>query len=69
MIALYLAGKLQSAIVRELKHLIVNSFFVYRIITIKNYTGDVAKCNRGAHKNTATYEMIQKVKKWLDRNP
>ena len=41
-IALYLAGNSQPAIVRELKHLKVNKVFVYRTITRYN-TGSIAK--------------------------
>lgn len=41
-IALYLAGKLQPAIVRELSHLKVNKMFVYRTIKRYNDTGSIA---------------------------
>lgn len=65
-IALYLAGKSQPAIVRELKDLKV---FVYRTITRYNDTGSIAKRHGGGHQKTATSrEMVQKVKR-LERNP
>lgn len=69
-IALYLAGKSQPAIVRELKHLNVNKVFVYRTITRYNNTGSIAKRHGGGHQKTATLrEMVRKVKKRLERNP
>ncbi|XP_033222798.1 uncharacterized protein LOC117176654 [Belonocnema kinseyi] len=52
-IALYLAGKSQPAIVSRY-----------------NNTGNIAKRHGGGHKNTETSrEMVQKVKKRLERNP
>lgn len=69
-VALYLAGKSQPAIVRELEHLKVNKVFVYRTITRYNDTGSIAKRHGGGHQKTATSrEMVQKVKKRLERNP
>lgn len=69
-IALYLAGKSQPAIVRELKHLKVNKMFVYRTITRYNGTGSVAKRHGGGRKITATSpEMVRKVKARIERNP
>lgn len=69
-IALYLAGKSQPAIVNELKHLKVNKMFVYRTITRYNGTGSVAKRYGGGPKKTATSpEMVRKVKARLERNP
>lgn len=69
-IALYLAGKSQAAIVRQLKHLEVNKMFVYRTINRYNDTGSIAKRHGGGHKKTATSpEMIRKVKARLERNP
>uniref|UniRef100_A0A6P4F0R8 Uncharacterized protein LOC108045962 n=1 Tax=Drosophila rhopaloa TaxID=1041015 RepID=A0A6P4F0R8_DRORH len=69
-IALHLAGKSQPSIVRELKLLKVNKVFVYRTITRYNDTGSIAKRHGGGHQKTATSrEMVQKVKKRLERNP
>ncbi|KAF2886048.1 hypothetical protein ILUMI_20127, partial [Ignelater luminosus] len=69
-IALYLAGKSQSAIVRELEHIKVNRKFVYRTINRYNETGSVVKRYGGGPKKTATSpEMVRKVKKRLERNP
>jgi len=69
-IALYLGGNSQTAIVRQLQHLNVNKMFVYRTITRYNETGSIAKRNRGGPKKTATSkEMIRKVKKRIQRNP
>lgn len=69
-ISLYLAGKSQPEIVRELKHLNVNKVFVYRTITRYNDTGSIAKRHGGGHQKTATSsEMVQKVSKRLERNP
>ncbi|XP_033213937.1 uncharacterized protein LOC117171001 [Belonocnema kinseyi] len=69
-IALYLTGKSQPAIVRELNHFKANKVFVYRTITRYNNTGSIAKRHGGCHQKTATSrEMVQKVKKRLERNP
>lgn len=69
-IALYLAGKSQPAIVRELQHLRVDKSFVYRTITRYNDTGSIAKRYGGGPKKTATSpEMVNKVKKQIQRNP
>lgn len=69
-IALYLAGKSQTAIVNQLKHLKVNRTFVYRTINRYNDTGSIAKRYGGGPKKTATSpEMVRKVKKRLERNP
>lgn len=69
-IALYLSGKSQSAIVRELSHLKVNKMFVYRTIKRYNDTGSIAKRYGGGPKKTATSPgMVRKVKMRLERNP
>lgn len=69
-IALYLAGKSQPAIVRELQHLKVNKIFVYRTITRYNDTGSIAKRHGGGPKKTATtQENIRNVKARIERNP
>uniref|UniRef100_A0A0K8W705 Transposase Tc1-like domain-containing protein n=1 Tax=Bactrocera latifrons TaxID=174628 RepID=A0A0K8W705_BACLA len=69
-IDLYLAGKAQPAIVRELTDLNVNKVFVYSTITRYNYIGSIAKRHGGGHQKTATSrEMVRKVKKRLERNP
>ena len=49
-IALYLSGKSQPAIVRELSHLKVNKMFVYRTIKRYNDTGSIAKRYGGGPK-------------------
>ena len=70
LIALYLSGKSQPAIVRELSHLKVNKMFVYRSIKCYNHTDSIAKRYGGGRRKTATSpEMVQKVKARLDRNP
>lgn len=69
-IALYLAGKSQPAIVRELQHLKVNKVFVYRTIKRYNDTGSIAKRNNGGRRRNATSpEMVRKLKKRIVRNP
>lgn len=69
-IALFLAGKSQPCIVRELKHLNVNKVFVYRTIKRYNDTGSIAKRYNGGPKRVArSPEMVRKVKKRIDRNP
>lgn len=69
-IALYLAGKSQPAIVRDLNHLRVNKMFVYRTITRYNDTGSIAKRHGGGYPKTATSrEMVRKVKARIQRNP
>lgn len=69
-VALYLAGKSQTEIVRQLKHLQVNRMFVHRTIKRYNDTGSIAKRHGGGPKRTATSpEMIRKVKKRIERNP
>lgn len=69
-IALYLAGKSQPAIVNELRHLHVNKMFVYRTITRYNETGSIKKRHGGGHSKTATSpEMVRKVKARIQRNP
>ena len=63
-IALYLAGKSQVAIVRALQQLNVNKSFVSRIIARYRDTGSVAsrqKCGR-KKKTVTTPGMIRKVK-------
>ena len=68
-IALYLAGKSQPVIVRELKHVQVNKMFVYRTINRYNGTRSIAKGYGGGRKKTSTSpEMVSKVKKRLERN-
>ena len=69
-LALYLAGKSQPAIVRELSHLKVNKMFVYRTINRFNSTGSIAKRYGGGPKKTATTPaMVWKVKARIERNP
>lgn len=69
-IALYLAGKSQPAIVRELQHLRVNKMFVYRTITRYNDTGSIKKRGGCGPKRTATSpEMVQRVRCRIQRNP
>lgn len=69
-IALYLAGKSQPAIVRELQHLRVNKMFVYRTILRYNGTGSIAKRYGGGRRKTATSpEMVKKVRCRIQRNP
>ena len=69
-IALYLAGKPQVAIVRALQHLNVNKSFVSRTIARYRDTGSIAKRHGGGHKKSATSaEMVRKVKKRIERNP
>lgn len=69
-IALYLAGKSTTAIVRELKHLRIHKSFVCRTINRYNDTGSVAVRHTGGPKRTATSrEMIRKVEKRIQRNP
>lgn len=69
-IALFLAGKSQPTIVRQLQHLDVNKVFVYRTIKRYNETGSIAKRNNGGPRRTATSpEMVRKLKKRIDRNP
>lgn len=69
-IALYLAGKPQAAIVRALNHLKVIPSFVSRTIARYNNTGSIAKRYNGGPKKTATSsEMIRKVKARIQRNP
>lgn len=69
-IALYLAGKPQVAIVRALQHLNVNKSFVSRTIARYRDTGSVAPRPKSGRKKTATSaEMVRKVKKRIERNP
>ena len=69
-IALYLSGKSQPAIVRELSHLKVNKMFVYRTIKRYNDTGSIAKRYGGGRKKTATSpERVQKVMARREQNP
>jgi inhibitor of nuclear factor kappa-B kinase subunit alpha len=69
-IALYLAGKSQKAIVRALEHLNVNQSFVSRTISRYRDTGSVTRRQGSGRKKTATApEMVRKVKKRIDRNP
>lgn len=66
-IALYLAGKRQVDIVRELQHLNVNRMFVYRTINRYKETGSIQKRYGGGPKKTATSsEMVRKVKARVD---
>lgn len=68
-IALYLAGKSNSAIVKE-QHLEVNKMFVSRTINRYNDTGSVKKRYGGGPKKSATSpDMIRKVKARIQRNP
>lgn len=69
-IALFLAGKTQPAIVRELKHLKVNKMFVYRTISRYNETGSIADRHRSGRIRTATSkEMVRRVKARIERKP
>lgn len=69
-IGLFLAGKSQQAIVRELQHLNVNRKFVYRTIKRYNDTGSIKKRYGGGVQRTATSpDMVRKVKQILQRNP
>lgn len=69
-IALYLAGKSQPSIVREVKHFKVNKMFVYRTITRYNGTGSVYPRDGVGWKKTArSPEMVRKVKASLEQNP
>jgi len=69
-VALYLAGKSNSAIVKELQHLKVNKMFVFRTINRYKETGSVKKRHGGGWKKTATSpDMIRKVKARIKRNP
>lgn len=69
-IALYSAGKSQTAIVRELRLLKVNKMFVYRTIKRYNETGSIEVRHGGGSKKTATSAaMVQKVKRKLAKNP
>ena len=70
LVALYLAGKPQVAIVRALQSINVNKSFVSRNIARYCDTGCVARRQESGRKKTATpAEMVRKVKKRLDRNP
>lgn len=69
-IALYLTGKSQPAIVKELEHLKVNKMFVYRTITRYKDTGSIKKRYGGGPKKTATSpDMVRKVQAQIERNP
>lgn len=69
-IALFLAGKLQSAIFRELQHLGVNKMFVYRTIKRYNETGSIEKRYGGGPPKTATTPaMVKRVRQRLLRKP
>lgn len=69
-IALYLGGKSQVAIVRALQHLNVNKSFVSRTIARYRDIGSVAPRPKSGRKRTATSpEMVRKVKKRIERNP
>ena len=69
-IALYLAGKAQVAIVRALQHLKVNKSFVSRTIARYRDTGSVARRpGNGPKKTVTTPEMVRKVKARIERNP
>ena len=50
MIALYLAGKPQAAIVRVLQHLNVNKSFIFRTIARYSDTGSVASRPKSGRK-------------------
>ena len=66
-IALYLAGKPQVAIVRALQHLNVNKSFVSRTVALYRDTGNVAsRLKRGRNKTVTTPEMIRNVKAIFD---
>lgn len=59
-IALFLAGKSQSAIVQELQHLNVNKMFVYRTIERYKETGSIkVQQGRGSHKTATSSERLQ----------
>lgn len=69
-LALYLAGKSNSAIVKDLQHLEINKMFVSRTIKRYNETGSVKKRYGGGRKKTATGpKKIHKVKLRIQRNP
>ena len=72
-VALYLAGKLQVAILSALQHLNVNQSFVTRNIAHYHDTGSIAsraKSEQKKKKKTVTRpEMIRKVKARFYRNP
>ncbi|XP_053966563.1 uncharacterized protein LOC128868467 [Anastrepha ludens] len=69
-IALYLADKSRTAIVRELEHLKVNKVLIYRTVTRYSGTGSIANRHGGRNQKTATSrEMVQKAKKRLEQNP
>lgn len=69
-IALFLDGKSQTAIVQELKHLNVNKMFVYRTIKRYNDTGSIlVRHSGGQAKTVTTPAMVKKVKEHLQRNP
>lgn len=62
-IALYLSGKRQIDIFRELNHLNVNKKFIYRTIKRYNETGSIKKRHGGGWKKSATSpEMVRRVK-------
>lgn len=67
-IALYLDGKSQPTIVKQLKHLQVNKVFVYRTIKRYNDTGSIAKRHGGKKKTATSPEMVSKVHKRIARN-
>lgn len=68
-IALYLAGKSQKAIVSQLQHLNVNKTFVHRTIKRYNDTGSIEKrYGAGRKKTTTSREMVKKVRKRIERN-
>lgn len=69
-VALFLAGKSNSAIKNELKHLKVNKMFVSGTIKRYNDTGSVKKRYGGGRKKSATVpENIHKAKLQIQRNP
>jgi transposase len=69
-VALYLAGKSQPDIVKQLQHLNVNKMFVYRTIRRYDDTGSIAKRGGcGPKKTVRSPEMIRKVKARISRNP
>ena len=69
-IGLYLAGRLQVAILRAPQHLHVNKSFVSSAIALYCDTGSVAsRPKSGRKKMVITPKMIRKVKVIFDRNP
>lgn len=69
-IALFLADKSKTSILRELAHLNINKLFVHRTIKRYNETGSVEKRYGGGRKKTATSpKIVRHVKARINRNP